>query len=241
MKKKAILFDLDGTLLPMDQDVFVKYYMKELGTKGIEWGYDPKELVDAVLYGTGFMMKNPGGKRNMDVFWDAFSERFPQRGREKILADIPVFDTFYQNEFNRVKEHCGENPYARPIVEAARRAFDKVILATNPLFPRVSTYSRIGWVGLTPDMFDEVTTYEYYDRCKPSPEYFASILEKHGLRPEECLMIGNDVDEDYYAATAIGIDTMLVTDWLINRHDKPLDGIPTCRACELADILDKMA
>mgnify|MGYP000081149430 CR=1 FL=1 len=45
---KTILFDLDGTLLPMDQDAFVKYYMGLLAQKMAPHGYEPEKLVEAV-------------------------------------------------------------------------------------------------------------------------------------------------------------------------------------------------
>ena len=36
---KTILFDLDGTLLPMDQDAFVKYYMGLFAQKMAPHGF----------------------------------------------------------------------------------------------------------------------------------------------------------------------------------------------------------
>lgn len=45
---KAILFDLDGTLLPMDNDAFTKYYFKLLCKKLAPMGYDPQQCIDGV-------------------------------------------------------------------------------------------------------------------------------------------------------------------------------------------------
>ena len=39
---KTILFDLDGTLLPMDQDAFTKAYFKSLSEYLLPFGYEPK-------------------------------------------------------------------------------------------------------------------------------------------------------------------------------------------------------
>ena len=38
MNYKAILFDMDGTLVPMDNDVFTKGYFKELAKKLSDMG-----------------------------------------------------------------------------------------------------------------------------------------------------------------------------------------------------------
>ena len=48
-----------------------------------------------------------------------------------------------------------------------------------------------------------------------------SILEKHGLQPEECLMVGNDVSEDM-SAELCGMKVFLLTDCLINSDNKDL-------------------
>ena len=44
-KIKAIFFDLDGTLLPMDQDVFIKAYFGALAKKLAPRGYAPDALI----------------------------------------------------------------------------------------------------------------------------------------------------------------------------------------------------
>lgn len=48
MKITTVLFDLDGTLLPMDQDVFIKDYFGRLARKLAPYGYEPKKLIEAV-------------------------------------------------------------------------------------------------------------------------------------------------------------------------------------------------
>ena len=86
-------------------------------------------------------------------------------------------------------------------------------MATNPIFPRCATLNRIRWAGLCAEDFEEITTYEDYRYSKPNPEYFREILSRHGLRPQDCLMVGNDAREDLTAGS-LGIKTYLVTDCL---------------------------
>ena len=64
MKLTTILFDLDGTLLPIDNDAFTKGYFKLLAVKLAPHGYEPKQLVDAIWAGTAAMVKNDGTKSN---------------------------------------------------------------------------------------------------------------------------------------------------------------------------------
>ena len=49
MSIKAVLFDLDGTLLPMDQDVFLKSYLGSLSKKLAPAGYDPKAILGLIV------------------------------------------------------------------------------------------------------------------------------------------------------------------------------------------------
>ena len=101
-----------------------------------------------------------------------------------------------------------------------------MVLATNPLFPAVATYSRIRWTGLTPEDFLLVTTYENATRCKPNPDYYLEILDKLGLVPEECLMVGNDAEEDMIAAQT-GMKVFLLTDCLINKKNRDISAFPS--------------
>ena len=92
----------------------------------------------------------------------------------------------------------------------------RVALATNPIFPSIATCARIRWAGLTPEDFAFVTTYENSAYCKPNPDYYRDAAQRLGLSPEECLMVGNDAQEDMIAETT-GMKVFLLTDCLINR------------------------
>ena len=72
------------------------------------------------------------------------------------------------------------------------------------------------WAGIDNFSWDLVTTYENSRACKPNPLYFRQIIEEIKVSPEECLMVGNDVQEDLVAST-LGMKTFLVTDYLIDR------------------------
>ena len=76
MRITTVLFDLDGTLLPMDQDEFTKGYFKLLAVKLAPHGYEPKQLIDAIWAGTAAMVKNDGAQFNEAVFWAKFSQIF---------------------------------------------------------------------------------------------------------------------------------------------------------------------
>ncbi|MBR5535246.1 MAG: HAD family hydrolase [Clostridia bacterium] len=217
---KAILFDMDGTLLPMDEDVFTKGYFKLLAKKLCPFGIEPEALIDAVWDGTKCMYKNDGTKTNEQVFWDRF-------GKKTDLDYKPFYDAsndFYPNEFHEAKAFAGENPLARVAVAIAHEKADKVVLATNPLFPLTGQEARMSWMGLTKDDFDFVTSYENSSFTKPNPKYFEFVCDTIGVEPEDCVMIGNSEDEDMHAAAALGIDTFLVEGFVKPSRVKPYEG-----------------
>ena len=66
---RAVLFDLDGTLLPMNMEEFTKGYFKLLAKKAAPFGYDAEKLVASIWKGTGAMVKNDGSCSNEEAFW----------------------------------------------------------------------------------------------------------------------------------------------------------------------------
>ena len=218
---QMILFDLDGTLLPMDQEVFTKAYFQRLAAKLAPYGYEPDKLIDGVWAGTADKVKNDGGRTNEEAFWDRFAGLIGDR----VLRDKPLFDEYYRREFQEVASVCGSNPKARETVDTLKGAGYRLALATNPLFPAVATESRIRWAGLEPGDFELYTTYENTGYCKPNPAYYRDLLERLDCDAEDCLMVGNDVEEDMVAGT-VGMKVFLLTDCIINKQGKDIASFP---------------
>ena len=229
---KAVLFDLDGTLLPMDMEIFTKSYFKELCKKMLPYGYQPEKLVESIWTGTTAMVKNDGKQTNEVAFWNKFKEIYG----EKALEHMPVFEDFYANEFNKAKDVCGYNEEAHKTVKAIKNAGYRLVLATNPIFPDIATDNRIKWAGLDRRDFELVTTYENSKYCKPNIHYYRELLAKLDLKPEECIMVGNDVNEDLIAEE-LGMAVFLLTDCLINKDNKNIDDYAKGSFAELRDFL----
>lgn len=232
---KTILFDLDGTLLPMDNDQFTKYYFGFLCKKLAPYGYEPKALIDAIWTGTAAMVKNDGSRVNEEVFWEKFAEVLGDR----VHDTRPVFEDFYANEFNEAKAVCGVNPKLINLVQALKGRGITVALATNPIFPGFATENRIRWAGLQPEDFALCTAYENIGYSKPNPEYYREILRRLNAAPEETLMVGNDVKEDMIAAT-LGMPVFLLTDHVINKDNADISVYPHGDADALKAYIDSL-
>ena len=217
MKLSAILFDLDGTLLPMDNDHFTEVYFSYLARAAYPWGYqDREQLIAAIWKGVSAMVKNDGTRSNSQAFWEVF-QAITDRDATPALAK---FTNFYETDFHKAKEATQPTPLAREAVRLARTKAEHVILATNPIFPRNADETRLSWLGLSCEDFDLVTDYENCCFCKPNPEYYRQILCDFDVDPSACLMVGNDVDEDILAAEKAGVRGFLLTDHVINRQGR---------------------
>lgn len=207
----TILFDLDSTLLPIDQALFEKVYFSELGKKFTELGYDGPELLKAVYTGTKAMLSNDGTQTNENVFWNSFQSNV---GAE-ILQLKPILEKFYEEEFLKSKIATKDNPLAKPLIDSLVKKGFTVVLATNPLFPPSAVKTRLSWLKLSLEDFTWVTTYNNSSYTKPNLGYYKNILKEINKQPSDCLMVGNDIKEDA-CALDLGMQFYLVTNHMLN-------------------------
>ena len=209
---KTFLFDLDGTLLPMDMDRFVKAYLSCV-SKYVEHLFEPRAFVSHLWAATSAMLENLEPQRkNETVFWEHFAKllNHPREALE------PMFETFYRTRFSALVSFTSPSPLAPKVLSALVERGREIVLATNPVFPEIATRERMRWAGIDSFPWQLITTYENSRYCKPHPQYYLDILAQIGRQPHECVMIGNDVQEDISAAQ-VGMHTFLVTDCLIDK------------------------
>ena len=235
MSLRYIFFDLDGSLLPMDQDRFIEAYFSEIAGFMAPFGYDPKEFIRCIWKGIGAMLQNSGTDTNEAVFWDTMTQLLGEDAQKC----QPILEEFYRSRFPKVQKACGFDPLAAPTLEKLRQLGLIPVLATNPIFPAVATQNRIAWAGLRCEDFALYTTYENSRYCKPNPAYYQEILEKLGAKPEECLMVGNDATEDL-AAEQLGIPVFLLTDCLINKNQREIQEYPQGNLKDLLEYIQSL-
>lgn len=235
---KTILFDLDGTLLPMEEPRFLKGYFDLLTRTMAPHGFDGKELIGLLWRGVAAMVANDGARTNEAVFRKIFADSYPDRDTDR---DLALLGTFYRTEFDRASVFCGFNPQAGETVRELKRRGFSLILASNPIFPRLAQECRLRWAGVDPADFSFFTSLENFSFSKPNPDYYRAILSTRGLDPSECLMVGNDAEEDATAASAAGIPVFLMTDCLLNRKNKDITLYRRGSFPELMKTIDEAA
>lgn len=215
---KNILFDLDGTLLNMDQDKFLELYMLSLYNYSKEEYKDINELINLIKKGVYLMVNNNGKLTNEEVFYNHFKS-FHKDNTDALLKK---YEEYYNSDFIITKESTSLKKVVPLLIKELKEKGYNLILATNPIFPRIATLNRIKWAGLDPNDFMYISTYENSHYSKPNIKYYEEILNKLNLNKEECLMIGNDTSEDY-VITNLDIPCIILKENLINKNNLDLD------------------
>lgn len=225
---RAVLLDLDDTLLDNDMERFLPPYFVALGRRMARF-VAPDELVRLLLASTQVMMKNQDPAITNKQAFDA--DFFPRLGCA--AANIrPVIQSFYEEDFSKLRPYTRPRPEARPLVQALFDEGYDVVIATNPMFPRLAVEHRLNWAGVLDLPFKLVTTYENSHFCKPNPRYYREVLSKLDCRPDEAIMVGDDLGNDIEPARQVGMHTY----WVVNTDRDSHSSYPGLRG-NLADCL----
>lgn len=206
----TLLFDLDGTLLPMDNDHFTKGYFKHL-LPHLAHLHSPEQLAAQIWKSTEAMVRSTDPNlTNEQVFKADFLTALQAEESDY----WPIFEEFYGAAFGELSHLSQPTPLAREIVQTAVDKGYRVVLATNPLFPRAAILHRMRWANIHDLPFELVTDFESMHFCEPNPNYYREILQKIETSSESAMMIGNDAFEDLIAGK-LGLKTFWVTDCAI--------------------------
>lgn len=208
---RAICFDLDGTLLPMDLEEFSTAYFKSIAAFVGDHGLDPALFSKALKRGMGVMAGNAGNETNGDMFWHAFAEVYGEGAQ----AAHALADEYYAGDFTRIGSNVAPYPDLAQVLAGLAGKGYPLLLTTMPIFPRRAVEERLTWAGLDPAAFVRITDYDNSKAVKPRLSYFAENLAAMGLAGEDVLMVGNNTLEDL-SFLELGADAYLITDYLID-------------------------
>lgn len=207
---KALLFDLDDTLLGNDMATFIPAYFHRVAGHFPET--EAQSLMTGLMRGTRAMLANTDPTRSLR---EVFEANFDAGLNGDVWAR---FENFYQSDFAHLRALTTPRPIAREVVQWALGCGYRVVVATNALFPLTAIRERLRWAGLADLPFEFVTHLENSHFAKPNPEYFAEILARLGVRPREALMVGNDWNDDLTPAAVLGLATW----WIAPAGSAPL-------------------
>lgn len=208
---KTFLFDLDGTLLAMDEHLFMHTYFGELA-RALHGLVPAESLAVNMLAATARMQADTSPDiNNMEKFRREFEAVYPDVDQQAVWNRIMEF---YATTFDTVHDTVWRcEPLYRSVTYLRTKGY-RVLLTTNPVFPQLATYKRLAWAGFSPNAFEYISTMENSSYCKPHAEYWKRVTVDMDVDPSQAIAVGNDCVEDVSARLA-GIETYLVTDHVV--------------------------
>jgi len=213
---KAVLFDLDNTLILFEEVTFINGYYPVMAARfaGV---FPDGQFAERLMKATIALRSSDGRVSNRELFITTLCEGL-NMNRDEVWAR---FEQFFSLDFDVFKDAVKAAPGAG---EAFRHVKDrrlKIVVATNPIWPIVVQKKRLAWAGLDDIEVDLITHIDNMNYCKPQLGYYRQICRLIDVQPEECLMVGDDPANDMVAAVT-GMKTYQATDSRAHSQ-KPLE------------------
>ncbi len=258
---KAILFDLDDTLL-WDQKSVKEAFAATCSVAAEKYQINPEELEKAVreearlLYSSyeTYPFTQMIGINPFEGLWGNFLD--DEENFRKMSEIVPIYrkeswnkgllsigindDEFAALLAERFPEERRNNPFvyddSYAVLDQLKGKY-KLLLLTNGSPDLQNTK-----LDITPELvpyFDQIVISGAFGKGKPDPSIFEHALSLLEIDKEQALMVGDNLMTDILGATRAGIKSV----W-INRHDKERNEVvpdfEIHHLGELFDILEKI-
>jgi HAD superfamily hydrolase (TIGR01662 family) len=203
---KAVLFDLDNTLILFEEEKFLMGYYPVLMARfaGV---FPDGQFAERLMKATIVLRDNDGSKINRELFMGALCDGLDVK-RDEVWDR---FEQFFSLDFDIFRDAVTATPGAEKTFRHVKERGLKIVVATNPIWPLVVQQKRLAWAGLGGMDIDLITHIDNMSYCKPRLGYFRQICQLINVKPEECLMVGDDPANDMVAART-GMKTYQATD-----------------------------
>ncbi len=199
----TLLLDLDDTLLNTNMDAFIPAYSQAL-SRALADVVSPELMLPALMQGIKAMLVNMDPALTLQEAFDAHF--FPILNLDRPFLQGRI-DRFYDEEFPKLGSLTTPIPEAIRLVDWAFEQGQRVVIATNPLFPLKAIQHRLRWAGLPPEKypFALVTSYETFHFTKETVAYYPEILAQLGWPDDPAVMVGDDIEREVKPTRAAGL------------------------------------
>jgi putative hydrolase of the HAD superfamily len=184
---KAVLFDLDGTLL--DRDTSLALFVRDQYDR-----YSQFQVVDKGIFVQRFIELDNHGYVWKDKVYQQLIDEFSIRG--------VVWTDLLSDYLNRFQRHCVGFPNLMNMLSQLKSNGVRIALVSNGYGQ--FQYDNFKALGIS-HLFDEVLISEWEGLRKPDPAIFIRALSKLGVEAEEALFVGDHPENDIKASQAVGI------------------------------------
>ncbi len=210
---KAVLLDLDDTLLRNPGRRFTLEYLRLLddhfadlwGTTGLSGA-----VVETVRDINNPAQTRAGGSIATSIQHRILAKLHAVTGHapDEIAAG---FATFFAQKHHDLRWCASPVDGAPELVRALLARGLAVVIATNPLYPAEAIRQRLSWGNLPTRLEDYafVSHAENMHFSKPNAAYYAEILGRVGVEPDEAVMVGDSLENDVEPASWLGLHASL--------------------------------
>ncbi len=197
MKKKLIIFDMDGTLVDSSITIAnaINHVRKNLDLPPLDSELITEKINDHNLNPAQYFYETDHFEGQHETW---FSEYYTQNHEKELRL------------YDDIKE----------LLVALKQKGAKLAVATNAY--RVSTIESLTHLGIL-GLFDAIACYDDVPHGKPYPDMLNKILESQVVLPKQALFVG-DGSRDEMAAKRAGIDYMMVN-WGFSDHQDAIQSV----------------
>ncbi|MBD3192687.1 MAG: HAD hydrolase-like protein [Candidatus Heimdallarchaeota archaeon] len=203
MTISKILFDMDSTIIAIDEENFTRHYFRLLAERSfpdLPLAVISKTIMDATKT---VMIQSIPEELTMETFMREMSPRL-QQSPENLFE---IFMEFYQNHFDDLKSYIRPADGAKTVIQTCFDQGYDVVIATTPVFPEIPIKKRLLWGDVLDFDYKLITHAENMHYSKPLAEYYLEIIDMLGCEVKECIMVGNEFIGDIVAPAKIGMKT----------------------------------
>ena len=204
---KNYIFDLYGTLVDIHTEEGEDELWKKLSFFYGFYGavYEPEELQESYLALVASEKNSYAHEAYPEIELEyVFQKLFEKKG---VQADMEL--AVHAGQFFRIlsMEYVKLYDGVKEMLELLHKKGKKVYLLSNA--QEIFTTYELRYLGLIP-YFDDIFISSSCQCKKPDIKFYKMLLEKHQLKIEDCIMIGNDNTTDIAGAKELGMDSLYI-------------------------------
>ncbi len=218
---RAVLLDLDETLIVNPDEAFAAGFVQL-----IDEALAPRLSVETLRPALRLMMQRLTVERTQIISnLQLIHETLAESAQQPINLVREAFEAFYTQDYPALQRLVSPVDGAQMLIDCLIHQQVAVVIATNPVYPATAIQQRITWGALDASHAALITDAGAMHFAKPDPAYYAEIIARIGVEPDEAVVIGDHPINDIAAARQAGLHALQIDPSLPNRLQPVLQRI----------------